>query len=549
METYRIESILGGESASGFLRKKNQFYYSSGIDPGLSAMGTYNAYGATGALCPVGIYNIDNSTIAQASMWMETTPKDQFVYIYGGAGSLYTLGPSLGSSNLTALGDGGCLTSSTGNGMAYYDNYIYLAKNTDIARYGPLNGAPVFDGSYWDTTLAKSALVDTQYPKEYYTGIEYPNHFLHRHSDNRLYIADVVGNKGMIHYIKTTYGAAEGDTNDGSTEQALDLPYGLYPTCMESYGNDLAIAIWEGTYATVYGQHKKAKIAFWDTTSDSYNKLVYVDYPDEYITAMKSVNGVLYVLSGRPGGIGTRVMRFIGGYSFEEVYCNEIHGGPPFPGSVFTIGDRLIFGRGEHGSTNNSGLLSMGLNNGIGKGGFFSVAQEPIFGSSSTITAATSVRYAAGKSGTAEVSDDLYLMGSTELTPGVGHCALVRTTDEETETSLYPYNTPNTSNFYSGEIVVGRPFQVTEVRIPAQISSDTNIVTVNLSTDTGSFTSIGTIDYQKDNKRFHKFVVGNTFGEHSFALKLAWSYQTVSGFNYYPAIVLMPIEIDFEYLA
>src|SRR3990167_558161 len=116
-------------------------------------------------------------------MWIVPQPKGNSTYVYGYGGSAYTLNTNLGAP-VEQLQDGGSLSASTGNGCAYYDNYIYFAKNTDIARFGPLNGTPAFDGTYWTGTLSKTALVDTTYPLDGGAfGYEYPNHVLHRHSD------------------------------------------------------------------------------------------------------------------------------------------------------------------------------------------------------------------------------------------------------------------------------------------------------------------------------------------------------------------------------
>jgi hypothetical protein len=270
---------------------------------------------------------------------MVTNPKDTNTYTYANDGKCHTVASDLTMG--TALNNGTALSASSGNGAAYYDNYLYLAKNADIARYGPLNGSPSLTHltqNYWTSTLSLTAPTDTTYPS--INGVEMPNHVMHRHTDDKLYFADVASNKGIINYVKTTYTSAEGDTDDGSTYEALDFDYGQYPTAIETYGTDLAIATIEGVDTTT--KQKPAQLSFCHTTSASYNKITSVEFPDTLITALKNVNGILYVFSGYASG-GCRISKFIGGYSFEEVaWLPDIY--PPLGGAVDHLLERVVFG-------------------------------------------------------------------------------------------------------------------------------------------------------------------------------------------------------------
>ena len=121
----------------------------------------------------------------------------------------------------------------------------------------------------------------------------------------------------------------------------MDLGYGIWPTDIDSYGTDLVIAAYEGNTTSGNTKGKKAKIFFWDTTSASFNKEV--ELPDPLCSALENVNGVLYAFCGNPKSEGVRVLRFIGGYSYEEVgYLADSQ--PPFPGATAHILSRVLFG-------------------------------------------------------------------------------------------------------------------------------------------------------------------------------------------------------------
>lgn len=311
-DTYqiRINSILGGHSALSHFSGDNQFLSSLGINPARPISDSTSSYlsaQGSGILRPVSITSI-GTTVANI-MWIESNPKDIYIYAYGYNGSVYTIqGASMG---LTALSDGDSMIGSHGNGQAYYDNYMYFSKDTTIARYGPLDGisgAPSFNGDYWVTTLSKTALSDYVLPAINVfgsTGVNMPNHVMHRHSNGKLYFADIVGGQGVLHCISTKKTTYEGDTDDGSTYLALEFGYGLYVTALESYGSNLVIALYEGSTPNAsydnpaYTRGKRAKLAFWDTTSENFNQITWVEFPDTLITALKNVDGVLYIASGQ----------------------------------------------------------------------------------------------------------------------------------------------------------------------------------------------------------------------------------------------------------
>lgn len=351
-----ISSIFEGEATYSDFPSEGQFTESIGIDPE-----------DDGNINPVDAPRFVNSVMPNTPLWISKEPKTGTTYIYDIMGSVYTANGNT-ISGLGDLNDGG---TASGNGMAYYDNYMYFARDTTIARYGPLDGTPTWTDDYWVTGVPMTtALVNTSYPTEATSGIEYPNHFLKTGKDGRLYIADVVDNQGTIHYIQTTKTTVEGDTNNGSTYNAVDLPYGYWPIAMENLNEELVIACSDGL------NNGNIKIVFWDTSNtDTYTRVVDFEFSDKKVCGLKNINGVLYLLThfnDRNTSSYVRVSRYIGGYSFEQYALKR--GVAPLSGAIGGYLNRLLFGGGSNdsetpyafgGGLNAIGLLKEPNSNGV----------------------------------------------------------------------------------------------------------------------------------------------------------------------------------------
>ena|SRR3990167_4907201 len=541
MPVIKIESILGGQASTTHFAGKDQFRASLGIDPRQSI--DENSFVppvigqiSSGLLRPVSCLLV-GTTIAGPIKWFINEPKNGATYAYNSVGSAYTVT----SETITELADGGTLSNSTGNGMVYYDNYIYFAKETDIARYGPLNGVKEFTGTYWTGTLGKAALVSTIYPQHDAANMFHSNHYLHRHSDGRLYIADVVDNKGTIHYIETTKTVVEGDTNNGSTANKLQFGYGLWPMCMETYGNDLVIALIENLDNAIgVANGRNAKIAFWDTTSTNFNKIIWVEFPDQIITAIKNVNGVLYVISGSQSGEGSsfRLSRFVGGYSFEEVYYTPSGMGElPLAGAIDVAPHRISIGVNTSIPEYAPCVFSFDIQ-GVSKGLFNTM--RGFVDSDASQTAITALSYAFVRQKAlapviAVTSDNNHFNVNVQINEVIG-------------TSSRKYNNAP-SVWWSQLYRIGQPFKITKIRIPlAQAIATNMIVTPKIYTDEGAGTiyTLTAINDTNDSGKFN--IVRRTdsnsqpiLGQHNFWLELRWTGAAL-------CTVGLPISIEFELL-
>lgn len=538
----RIESILGGHARTTHFAGKDQFRGSVGIDPGSPLPGSSGSPYSTSiyGVKPAGLIRPTKAspisgTMNQTPLWMRGARSTTTIFVMDARGSVYTY--AQGDASFTALSDIGATTGS-GNGEEYYDNYMYFATNTDIARYGPLDGAAKFTPNYWTSTLSKTALENHSYPFVLLpSGIStsLPNHYLHRHSDGRLYIADVVGNQGYIHFIKTTKTTVEGDTDSGSTYQALALPPGHAPLCMESYGSYLVIACFERdqTASTsnigIRGKSLRGKIAFWDTTSQNFNSITWVEFPDALITAMKNVNGTLYVISApSEKASGFRVSRYIGGFTFEEAWSSE-EGLAPFPGGVDGTSSRLVFGSYTLTPKMTGCIYSLGLSaNGISNG---------LFCPFSTSTAGDAMI-------TALVLPTYYPRGKAWDYP------VFCSSDFSSAFNLEDFGLGGSSNmnarWWSQVYRIGQRFKITKIRIPlAEPLTSLSSITPTIYTDDGFGTSytqtaitLANYPATQPNRNIVIHPV-NLTGENNFWLELDWgsTYQIAVG---------LPITVEYE---
>jgi hypothetical protein len=524
-QTIKIESVLGGHSPTSHFSASNQYRASLGIDPSqpIDDAGSNVSTIGSGLIRPVASEKFTGTDIKAAPLWMVPNPKDSSVYVTDALGSTYTLDAAFtGATAVFGLD----VANAHGNGSAYYDNYIYVASNTDIARYGRLDGSASLDSNYWTGTLSKTALVNTTYPVSFKSKIEYPNHVMHRHSDGKLYIADVVDNQGTLHYVATTKTTNEGDTDNSSTYDKVNVGYGLWPTAIESYGSDLAVAFYEGDTSSL--RQPRAKLAFWDTTSANVNKIVWVEYPDQYISALKNVNGILYVVSGNINAQGFRVTRFIGGYTFEEVWYSET-GEPCMPGAVDGILNQFLVGNYTNVPESDGCVYAKGLQKNALGGGVFNT-MRCTGGNSSTVV--TSVLVADNN----EFSFLGPVIGWTQA--GDGSTSASHGVDKQGT----DYGNAN-SVWWSQVYRIGQRFKINKVRIPlAQAVAANTTLTATIYTDDGStttaLTTINDTNYP-NGERFISIRPDGLTAENNFWIELKWTGSAVM-------TVSLPIEVDFE---
>ena len=348
----KIESILGGMAPNLFRGGPGQFAASIGIDPDLGVDPDTVQSGnlgvkAAGVLSPSSYADISGAGLSGYVKWLLTCPQNELLYAYASDGELisYSVVDSTPTESVI-----GTPTSGEGNGAAYYNNYIYLATPTNISRYGPLDGTPTLVNTVWTgTTLGSQlALGNPTFPTQ--AGILYPNHPMHVHSDNKLYVGDFETadnanqGRGKIHWIRTEQGTDEGDTNSGTTQNAFYLPYSYAPIAIASWGNDLAVLAipLHATGVSSAVVQGRAVLFLWDAINAPALPYRAIPLIDPFASALLNHNGDLYVWSGNLNN-GVRLSKYLGGHKLQQIAFFE-EGYPPPAGAVDGIGNRIIWG-------------------------------------------------------------------------------------------------------------------------------------------------------------------------------------------------------------
>ncbi len=480
-----IESVLGGWQSSKYFGMKDQFLNSIGIDPEMPDTDSDNK--PSGLIRPTAMSKFSGANISAGTpLWFSTNPIDTNVYTYLTNGKFVSWDSALTNEALE-----GTITATGGNGMAYYDNAIYLAKNNDIARFYPLTSSPSVTQDYWTSTLSLGGLTDTTYPS--ILGQEIPNHPMFAHTDNKLYFGDVNNaGEGIISYIKTKKTTTQGDTNDGSTYEALDLPYKHSPTCISNYNDNLAIGVIEGVDTTI--EQGNAKLVIWKPGAESFS--IMAELGDPLITALRNVNGTLYVFSGSASG-GCRVSRYLGGQTFEELaYLPDQY--PPLQGAVDNLLNKLIWGGQTTEPSASASVFSIGGKSNALNLRVHNILKTTSIGANGFVSALKYVQQGATVQPIVAWKDDA-IVGVDKL------------------------GTTYSSNTWSSALYrVGQNFTVKKIRIPfvqtlgANMTVKVNIVADGVSTE---ISEINSTNYSGKHVTLHPTIAG----KNDFYIQLVWS--------------------------
>ena len=507
--TIKINSILGGQSPGLHTGKENQFSTSINIDPDYP-----DAYGqvrAAHALSPSPYVDFSGAALDSTPMWMLTNPKNALFYVYCANGKIISYSSVFGSEALV-----GTATSGNGSGAAYYNNYLYFATPTEISRYGPLNNSPSLANTWWNGTLGLTLLTDTSYPTPV-SGMEHHNHAMHVHVDNKLYFCDFKDGQGIIHFIKTKKTTDEGDTDDGSTYNALDLPFGYIPMDIESYGNDLAILATEAGTESVLIQGKSI-LLLWDTVSDSFYKIIPVPMP--FGSALLNKNGKLYVFGGNFNN-GIEVVRYLGGYSFKQEAFSD-YGVAPYSSAVDAMGQRVVFGGRTTYPASATCVYAIGYKNMESNALHNIINTDAVAGSGSIVSCLK------------------YAQHASSIAPRL----IVGWIDASNRGIDKLFTTINEAYFRSLFYTVGKPFKINKVIISFSTGISTNVsITPNIRVDDGNANETQTVINPTNFPNTQKRIVlyPTIQGLNNIQLELRWT-GTAQG------QVLLPIIIEGETL-
>lgn len=513
---FQIASILGGHGPTAYFMGEGQFLSSIGIDPDIQ--GPVTAFSRnTGAIAPSRYQTFSDSLVDDTPMWLITNPKNALIYTYlsdeAGAtnsGALISYTSGFGSET-----DIGTPTAGAGNGANYYNNFIYLMTPTDVSSYGPLNNSPSITNTEWTGAGlgTQTALTNTTYPS--YQSVEYPNHAGHVHTDDSLYFCDFVADggavatagRGIIHKIKTKKTTNEGDTDDGSAYNVLDLPSGYYPTDIESYGTHLAVIAAQTTDTTLI--QGKSAMFLWDTVADSFYAQIPID--DPFASAIYNRNGELHVCSGTGDTDGFNIKRYLGGFSWEDI-TSFTEGHTPFAGAVDGKNGRMIFGSDVDDPANAAVVYALGYKNPqLPRNATHSIARPSSGGANPILTCAKFIQQRSGE-----------------------HPRIVMGWKSDTEFALDNLGGTTNAIFRSEIFVVGQPFNIDRIRIPLseQVGANTSItVTIfyNRGNDSKVLPTINSTNYTSSERiisfkseEIEQATTAGLIGQHDFFYHIAF---------------------------
>lgn len=193
--------------------------------------------------------------------WITSANSD--VYFLGNAGNLYY--KTGGTGTFTSAGS---VSLCAGNGMEFFNDYVYIAGGTKAARYGPISGTPALTDPYATWTSVQS---ETWHPMANFIN----------------YIC--VGNGRYL------------STFDGTTwtYNQLTLPPGYHIRCLTPItGKFLAIGTYQGDSINAVGN---SKIFLWDGSATTYNDIIEIN--EGGVNAMVFHQNNLYIWAGIHGNI------------------------------------------------------------------------------------------------------------------------------------------------------------------------------------------------------------------------------------------------------
>jgi len=451
---------------------------------------------------------------------------------YDGQSGNFTVGLTVTGGTSAATGvivadvDGGAtgtLTLSNINGL-FLDNETITDTSTGSATVNRALTSLIADAVWTGATLGTlTALKDTQYPT--LRGVELPNHYAHVHGDNSLYFCDFINGQGLIHRISTIRSTNEGDTNGSTVPSAynvLDLPFGFYPTCIESFGTNIIVL---GIY-TVDSTTNQGKSAFviWDPTNTTSWSIGPVFLPDPLATVAKNINGLIHIWSGN-GQNGVRVSRYLGsGESVKDLAYQE-EGLPPFPYAVDALGNRIVWGGFTTVPAVGSAVFAYGSKDARIPAGLHNIAKGSGAGTSPIVTALK------------------YVQQSSNITP-----KLIIASHDGSGDQIDKYSTTATlaSNLRL-MFNLGERSQIQRIMIPlaGAVNSTTSIVPKIYFDDLSTSKTLATINntnYPSKRKIIFKGTeLKDSVFQNNFLLEFAWS-------NTNPLPIALPITLDIETL-
>ena len=146
---YNINSIRGGISPAYFIGSESSYLGSYGIEPEKKINGRIS-----GAINP-NPYEIGTSALKD-NLWAIPNDQTNDIYYYNKDGDFGKIDVSGAVTEVSAL------SGASGNGLAYYNNYYYIATNSNIHRYGPMDDTPSLEEDWWTSIRLNDGIIQAQ---------------------------------------------------------------------------------------------------------------------------------------------------------------------------------------------------------------------------------------------------------------------------------------------------------------------------------------------------------------------------------------------------
>lgn len=258
------------------------------------------------------------SVVTDLIKWIvDGTPFDTNRYAYGDTGNIYKIDAS---DNFTLLRS---VSASHGQGMEVQADYLYYTQNTQIGRYGPLDGTPTFTDN-WQTGLNDTS-----------SSLFAPVAVL----NDRL----IVGHGNNV------------ATWDGAiwTLAALILPAQLNVRAISRTDQYVLVGAWRGSAVTA---SEDGYVYLYDGLSDTFND----SYPTEGgLNAINYYRNTLFSIQGKNGYIYSDTSPFNKQHQIPKLEIRKFV--EVFPGAMTTWQNMTFFGISNSDSTNvTRGVYSWG---------------------------------------------------------------------------------------------------------------------------------------------------------------------------------------------
>lgn len=271
-----------------------------------------------------------NTAPTDTPMWITRDPRTGDYFAVGSTGIVYKKTSAGGWSTVS----GYSTTNAHGEGLAVFQDYLYVARQTKLDKYGPLSSSPAWTLD-WQTLSGQT------------TGGYYHPMVVSQTLDVLL-----IGSGRYVDKVTSS---------SSFTANVLDLPTDVNIKCMR----ELRGKLYAGTYMggdSTGALIRFAKIYPWDltTTPSSYNEPI--DIPDYGVHQMEVVDDILFVTCGLRGSI----------YYYNGTTAKPIRDLPAhvisllgsqyvtfYPGAVMSHRHKYYFGVSK--GSNNTGLEGIGV--------------------------------------------------------------------------------------------------------------------------------------------------------------------------------------------